>query len=131
VSVYALIDNYGAGDEGEWDSELDGHPALSGSLAAHGTDGAPTMQIWVNISVSLVLYVTYIYMWRTHLRMMTKIDQATVTPRSFTNLLSGLPSPYSESDLAAFLEEHSLLTKSAGIAKMIPIYTIDKYIEYK
>ena len=34
--LYALYDNYSAGNEAEWDEKLDGHVIISGTIAAHG-----------------------------------------------------------------------------------------------
>ena len=42
ISVFALIDNYTAGNVDEHDDELQDHWAMSGSIAAHGKSGEPS-----------------------------------------------------------------------------------------
>lgn len=42
-SLFAMIDNYSADKAGEWDEKLDGHFIISGTIAAHGTDSAPSI----------------------------------------------------------------------------------------
>jgi hypothetical protein len=42
VAIYPMIDNYSAGNEAEWDDELDSHWMIRVSIAAHGKDGEPS-----------------------------------------------------------------------------------------
>jgi hypothetical protein len=129
--VYFLIDNYTAGKQEEWADHYHVLNIMNGTLAAHGKDGTPTDQLWINIGISVVLYGLYAITWTSHQRWMKKIDDNSITPRTFTLLLSGLPGPFDEKELQTFLEENSLVSAEASIAKIIPVYAISKYIRYR
>jgi len=74
--LFALVDNYSAGKEGEWDEKLDGHFIISGSIAAHGEDDAPSSyQAWLNAVMEWSLLVIYVVIHLRHKNLYQKIDE--------------------------------------------------------
>ena len=61
--LYALIDNYNAGNEDEHDDSLRDHFAMSGSIAAHGTSGEPSsIQSWILAVTSVFIVAFFVLM---------------------------------------------------------------------
>jgi hypothetical protein len=92
LTIFPLYDNLSAGNESEWDEELDGHWIIRGSIAAHGTDGEPkVIQAWLFATLSWVIMITYVCAQLRRKYLSKQIDADTISPSDFTLYFTGLP----------------------------------------
>jgi hypothetical protein len=91
-SVYALVDNYTADKEEEWDEGLDGHFIISGTICAHGEDGAPDpKQAWLNCGCAWFLLVVHVLLFFRAKQIVRKIDDSVISPSDFNLFITRIP----------------------------------------
>ena len=91
VSFFCFWDNYTANKAGEWHNDLEGHEVIRGTIAAHGTEGSPSIvQTWLFAVMGWVILIYFIYIKTRSDIIVEKIDQDEKSPSDYTLLVTNL-----------------------------------------